>query len=289
MQIRTAVIPAAGYGTRFLPLTKAIPKEMLPLVDRPVIQYAVDEAVAAGIDRIVLVTSEGKDAMESYFSVLPALEETLAQRNSPKLAEVQRVSRMATIEMVIQDQPLGLGHAVLCAKEAVGDEPFIVYLPDEIFRGTPTATQQMLAAFDELGTSVIGVKNVALDDVERYGVVAGERVSDHTLRLTRTVEKPKKDVAPSTLAIFGPYIFTPAIFACLESITSGAIGELQLTDGIDLLAQREAVHAQTLDVRRYDAGTPLGLLQTSVELALEHPDYADAMRTWLHDLAERTD
>jgi UTP--glucose-1-phosphate uridylyltransferase len=289
MQIRTAVIPAAGYGTRFLPLTKAVPKEMLQLVDRPVIQYAVDEAVAAGIKRIVLVTSEGKEAMESYFSVLPALEETLAQRKSPKLAEVQRVSRMVKIETVIQEQPLGLGHAVLCAKEAVGDEPFIVYLPDEIFRGTPTATQQMLAAFDELGTSVIGVKDVALDDVERYGVVAGDPVSDRTLRLTHTVEKPKKDVAPSTLAIFGPYVFTPDIFECLESITSGAIGELQLTDGIDLLAQREPVHAQTLDVRRYDAGTPLGLLQTSVELALEHPDHADVMRTWLRELAARTE
>jgi UTP--glucose-1-phosphate uridylyltransferase len=262
---------------------------MLQLVDRPVIQYAVDEAVAAGIKRIVLVTSEGKEAMESYFSVLPALEETLAQRKSPKLAEVQRVSRMVKIETVIQEQPLGLGHAVLCAKEAVGDEPFIVYLPDEIFRGTPTATQQMLAAFDELGTSVIGVKDVALDDVERYGVVAGDPVSDRTLRLTHTVEKPKKDVAPSTLAIFGPYVFTPDIFECLESITSGAIGELQLTDGIDLLAQREPVHAQTLDVRRYDAGTPLGLLQTSVELALEHPDYADVMRTWLRELAARTE
>jgi UTP--glucose-1-phosphate uridylyltransferase len=288
MQIRTAVIPAAGYGTRFLPLTKAIPKEMLPLVDRPVIQYAVDDAVAAGIERIVLITSEGKEAMADYFSILPQLEATLAKRQSPKLAEVQRVSRMAKIETVKQEQPLGLGHAVLCAKAAVGDEPFIVYLPDEIFRGSPTATQQMLAAFDELGTSVIGVKDVPLDDVERYGVVAGERISDKHLRLTHTVEKPKKADAPSTLAIFGPYVFTPAIFDCLESITSGAIGELQLTDGIDLLAQREAVHALTLDVRRYDAGTPLGLLKTAVELALEHPDYADGVRAWLRDLASRT-
>jgi UTP--glucose-1-phosphate uridylyltransferase len=289
MQVRTAVIPAAGYGTRFLPLTKAIPKEMLPLVDRPVIQYAVDDAVAAGIQRVILVASEGKEATEAYFSIQPDLEETLAKRQSPKLPEVQRVSRMVTIETVIQAQPLGLGHAVLCAKDAVGDEPFIVYLPDEIFRGTPTATQQMLAAFDELGTSVIGVKDVPLDDVERYGVVAGERISEKHMRLTRTVEKPKKSDAPSTLAIFGPYIFTPAIFDCLESITSGAIGELQLTDGIDLLAQREAVYARTLDVRRYDAGTPLGLLETAVELALEHPDYADDVRAWLRDVAGRAE
>ena len=289
MQVRTAVIPAAGYGTRFLPLTKAIPKEMLPLVDRPVIQYAIDDAVAAGIERVILVTSAGKEATEAYFTVLPELEATLERRKSPKLAEVQRVSRMVKIEAVIQDQPLGLGHAVLCAKDAVGDEPFIVYLPDEIFVGTPSATQQMLDAFNDLGTSVIGVKDVPRDEVERYGVAAGDRVSERHLRLTHTVEKPKQDEAPSTLAIFGPYVFTSAIFECLESITAGAVGELQLTDGIDLLAQREAVHARTLDVRRFDAGTPLGLLTTAVELALERPDYADDVKAWLRDIASRTD
>lgn len=287
MTIRTAVITAAGYGTRFLPISKAIPKEMLPLVDRPVLQYAVDQAVAEGIDRIILVTSHGKEAMENYFKVVPELEAALEKRGSPKLEEVARVSRMVTIVPVIQEQPLGLGHAVLCAKEAVGDEPFIVYLPDEIFLGEPSATRQMLDAYERLGTSVIGVKEVPPADVERYGVAAGQPVSETDVRLERTVEKPKQADAPSNLAIFGPYVFTPAIFDCLESITEGAIGELQLTDGIDLLANREAVHATRLNVHRYDAGTPLGLLETSVELALQHPDYAEPIKAWLKDLASR--
>lgn len=287
MQIRTAVITAAGFGTRFLPVSKAIPKEMLALVDKPVIQYAVDQAVAAGIERIILITSEGKEAMEAYFHVLPKLEDALTKRNSPKLAEVQRVSRMAEIIPVIQAEPLGLGHAVLCAKEAVGNEPFIVYLPDEILLGEPSATQQMLDSFQRLGTSVIGVKQVPREDVGRYGVAAGDPVSETELRLTHTVEKPDPAEAPSDLAIFGPYVFTPAIFDCLESITTGAVGELQLTDGIDMLANREPVHACRLNVQRYDAGTPLGLIQTNVELALQHADYAEPTKAWLRDLTNR--
>jgi UTP--glucose-1-phosphate uridylyltransferase len=287
MTIRTAVITAAGYGTRFLPVSKAVPKEMLPLVDRPVIHYAVEQAVEAGIERIVLITSEGKEAMEAYFRVSPVLEAALRERKSGKLDEVRRVSRMAEIVPVIQEQPLGLGHAVLCAKEAVGGEPFIVYLPDEILLGTPSATRQLLDAFERLGTSVIGVKEMPNDEIERYGVVAGEQVSERDLRLTHTVEKPPKAEAPSNLAIFGPYVFTPAIFDALESITSGAIGEIQLTDGIDLLAKREPVHAYRLDVRRFDAGTPLGLLETAVELALERPDYAADVKAWLKNLASR--
>jgi UTP--glucose-1-phosphate uridylyltransferase len=287
MQIKTAVITAAGFGTRFLPVSKAIPKEMLALIDKPVIQYAVDQAVEAGIERIILITSEGKEAMEAYFHILPKLEQALQERNSPKLPEVQRVSRMVEIIPVIQEQPLGLGHAVLCAKEAVGQDPFIVYLPDEILLGQPSATQQMLDSFDRLGTSVIGVKQVPREDIGRYGVAAGEPVSDTELRLTHTVEKPAPAEAPSDLAIFGPYIFTPAIFDCLESITAGAVGELQLTDGIDMLANREPVHACRLNVQRHDAGTPLGLIQTNVELALQHPDYAEPTKTWLRQLAQR--
>lgn len=289
VKIKTAVITAAGFGTRFLPISKAVPKEMLPLIDKPVIQYAVDQAVEAGIERIILITSEGKEAMEAYFHILPKLEDALQKRNSPKLPEVQRVSRMAEIIPVTQALPLGLGHAVLCAKEAVGDEPFIVYLPDEILLGEPSATRQMINSFERLGTSVIGVKQVPAEDVGRYGVVAGDPISDTEIRLTHTVEKPKPAEAPSDLAIFGPYVFTPAIFDCLESITPGAGGELQLTDGIDMLAKREPVHACRLDVQRYDAGTPLGLLETAVELALQRPDYADDVKTWIKDLAQRLD
>ena len=287
MTIRTAVIAAAGYGTRFLPVSKAIPKEMLPIIDRPVLQYVVDQAIAEGIDHIILVTSNGKEAMENYFKVVPELETLLKKRNSSKLEDVVRVSRMANIVPVIQHQPLGLGHAVLCAKDAVGDEPFIVYLPDEILLGDPSATRQMLDAHARLGTSVVGVKEVPPDEVERYGIVAGQPISTSDLLLDQTVEKPNQDEAPSNLAIFGPYIFTPSIFDCLESITKGAVGELQLTDGINLLANREAVHATRLKVHRYDAGTPLGLLETSVELALQNPDYAEQVRTWLKKLVQR--
>jgi UTP--glucose-1-phosphate uridylyltransferase len=287
MQVRTAVITAAGFGTRFLPISKAVPKEMLALVDKPVIQYSVDQAVEAGIERVILITSEGKEAMESYFTVQPKLEEALEKRGHPKLEEVRRVSRMVDIVPVIQAEPLGLGHAVLCAKEAVGNEPFIVYLPDEILLGEPSATQQLLDSFNRLNSSIIGVKEIPKEDVGRYGVAAGERVSDKELRLTKTVEKPKPVDAPSNLAIFGPYVFTPDIFECLESITPGAGGELQLTDAIDLQAQRTTVHACTLDVDRFDAGTPLGLLETAVELALRREDYAPQVRAWLKGLAER--
>ena len=286
MGVRTAVIAAAGVGTRFLPISKATPKEMLPLVDRPVLQYAVEQAVEAGIDRIVLVTSRGKTMMEDYFDVAPELERTLRERGNAKLEAVERIARMASIIAVRQKEPLGLGHAVLTAREAVGGEPFIVYLPDEILLGEPSVTRQMLDAYDRLG-SVVGVIEAPWEDVSRYGVVEGVPADDRATRLTRCVEKPPRDEAPSNLAIVGPYVFSPAIFDCLESITAGAIGELQLTDAVDLLAQREPVHAYRFEGERFDAGTPLGLLQTSVELALRRPDYADAVRAWLRDLAAR--
>ncbi len=283
MVIRTAVIPAAGFGTRFLPITKALPKEMLPLVDRPVIHYAVEQAVEAGIERIVIVTSRGKSITEDYFDVAPELERALEAKGSPRLEEVRRVSRMADVIAVRQREPLGLGHAVLMAKKAVGDEPFIVCLPDEILIGPRSAVSQMLETFERRG-SALGVIEVPRDQVERYGVVAGEPVSDREWRLSHVVEKPSVDEAPSNLAIVGPYVFTPAIFDCLEAVTPGAIGELQLTDGIALLAQREPVHALRLEGKRHDAGTPVGLLKASVDLALERPEYEEELKMWLREL-----
>lgn len=288
MAVRTAVIPAAGLGTRFLPITKALPKEMLPLVDRPVIQYAVEQAVETGIERIIIVTSPGKSVTEDYFHVAPELERTLEAKGSPGLEEVRRVSRMADVIAVPQREPLGLGHAVLTAKKAVGDEPFIVYLSDEILIGPRSATQQLLEAFDRRG-SVLGVIEVPRDEVQRYGVVAGERVSDREWRLSHVVEKPSVEEAPSNMAIVGPYVFTPAIFDCLEAVTPGAIGELQLTDGIALLAEREPVHALQLEGKRHDAGTPVGLIKTAVELALERPEYAEELKAWLRELGPRLD
>ena len=286
-QVRTAVITAAGFGTRFLPISKAVPKEMLPLVDRPVIQYAVEQAVEAGITRVVLVTSRGKGAMEDYFDRHPELERTLAERKSPKLADLERVASLAEVVSVRQQRALGLGHAVLTARAAVGDEPFVVLLPDEILLGSPSPTRQLLDAAGRLGGSVIGVGQVAREDVSRYGIAAGDPVDERTLRLGRVVEKPPVDEAPSDLAIFGPYVFSPAIFDALERITPGAGGELQLTDAIALLAEREPVFAHRFDGRRFDAGTPFGLLTTAVELALERPDHAPQVRAWISALAAR--
>ena len=289
MNVRTAVIPAAGYGTRFLPITKAVPKEMLPLVDRPVIQYAVEQAVEAGIKRIVLVTSEGKDATENYFAVSPQLEAALEHRKHAKLAEVQRVSRMADVVSVRQDEPLGLGHAVLCAKEAVGGEPFIVYLPDEILLASPSVTRQLLDASERLGGSVMGVMEFPREEVSRYGVVAGKQVGERDWRVSDLVEKPSVQNAPSGLVVIGPFVLTPGVFDCLESITAGAIGEIQLTEAIGALAKREPVFAYRFEGKRYDAGTPLGLLETSVELALQRPELAGDVRAWIKDLAARLD
>lgn len=283
--VRTAVITAAGYGTRFLPITKAVPKEMLPLVDRPVIHYAVEQARDAGIERVVIITSRGKEMTEDYFDLSPDLERTLAERNNPRLDEVRRVSRMADIIAVRQREPLGLGHAVLMARHVVGDEPFVVYLPDEVIVGEPSATQQVLSAFEASGGSTIGVIEVPRDQVSRFGVVAGDPVSERELRITGVVEKPAVEDAPSNLAITGPYVFTPGIFRALEAITAGAGGELQLTDAIAVLAEREQVFAYRYEGDRFDCGTPLGLLKASVELALQRDEYAGELRAWLKELA----
>ena len=287
MHVRTAVIPAAGYGTRFLPVSKAVPKEMLPLVDRPVIQYAVEQAVEAGIERVVLVTSAGKGATEEYFAVAPALEALLERRSHAKLDEVKRVSRMVDLVPVTQTEPLGLGHAVLCARDAVGGEPFVVYLPDEIVLAEPSVTRQLLDASERLGGSVAGGIEVGRADGVRYGVIAGEQVEERAWRLSGLVEKPSVDDAPSNLAVTGPYVLSPAVFDCLASLETGAVGEIQLTDGLDALAKREPVFAYRFEGERYDAGTPLGLIETAVELALRRPDMALELEAWIKDLAKR--
>ena len=289
MNVRTAVIPAAGYGTRFLPVSKAVPKEMLPLVDRPVIQYAVEQAVEAGIERVVLVTSAGKGATEEYFAIAPALEAALERRGHAKLDEVRRVSRMVELVPVTQAEPLGLGHAVLCARDAVGGEPFVVYLPDEIVLADPSVTRQLLDASERLGGSVAGVIEVARADVARYGVIAGEQVEERAWRLSGLVEKPSVEDAPSNLAVTGPYVLSPAIFDCLAAVEAGAVGEIQLTDGLDALAKREPVFAYRFEGKRFDAGTPLGLIETAVELALERPELASELGAWIKDLAKRID
>ena len=285
--VRTAVITAAGFATRFLPVSKSIPKVMLPLIDRPVIQYSVEQARAAGIDRIVVVASRGSAVIQDYFDRAPELEQALEARNSPYLAETRRVSELADVILVRQREQLGLGHAVQTARQVVGDEPFVVYLPDEVILGEPSATAQLLRVYEERGGGAIGVVEVPHEQVSRFGVVAGEPVSERETRLTHVVEKPRVENAPSNLAITGPYVLTPAVFDAMERVKPGAGGEIQLTDAIAAVARQEPVFAYRYEGRRYDCGTPLGLLKASVEAALERSDLRAEVREWLAALAAR--
>jgi UTP--glucose-1-phosphate uridylyltransferase len=286
MAVRTAIIPVAGLGTRFLPITKAVPKEMLPLVDRPILQYAVEEALNAGIDRIILVTSRGKAMSEDYFDLTPELEHGLESKGSPRLEELRHISRMADIIAVRQREPLGLGHAVLTARRAVGNEPFVVMLADDVIHGSPSATQQLLEVFVRDG-SVVAVEEVPIDRISAYGVIGGEALTSGLWRVNQIIEKPPADQAPSNLGVVGRYVFMPAIFDCLDRITTGAIGELQLTDAIALLCKQEPVHAYQFEGIRYDCGTPLGLMKASVELALGRSEFTVELQVWLKELAAR--
>jgi UTP--glucose-1-phosphate uridylyltransferase len=273
-KIQTAVFPVAGRGTRFLPATKASPKEMLPVVDKPLIQYAVEEALAAGIRRLVFVTGSGKRAIEDHFDSNPELERALeAAGNTEMLAAVRRiVPDDATCIYIRQSEPLGLGHAVLCARPAVGDQPFAVHLADDLINAEVPCLEQMIRVFERHPTSVLAVQTVPPDETDRYGIVQvvdaqGDRIS----RVQRIVEKPSPSTAPSNLGVVGRYILTPRVFELLERTGRGAGGEIQLTDGIAALLAEERVHAYQFEGVRYDCGGKLGYLKATVELALEHP------------------
>lgn len=283
-RIRKAVFPAAGLGTRFLPATKATPKEMLPLVDKPLIQYGVEEAVAAGCTEIIIVTGRGKNTMEDHFDRAPELEASLIKRNKQALLDIAvGVAQLAKITYVRQPEPLGLGHAVLMARELVGDEPFAVILPDDIVDAQVPCMKQMVDAFERTGASILGSEVVEDDAIQNYGcldcspVPGDERLCDvHDM-----VEKPKPSEAPSQNAIIGRYILTPAIFRCLEQLKPGAGGELQLTDGIKALLATEKVYGFTYEGKRHDAGDKLGFLKATVEFALKRDDLGPAFRHWL--------
>ncbi len=286
--IRKAVIPAAGLGTRFLPITKAVPKELLPLFDKPLIQYAVEEAVSSGIEEIILVTSEDKESLEEYFQPHPQLEKSLHGKVPPELlAQVTLLGRMARVSSVRQEQPLGLGHAVLTARDAVGDEPFAVILPDDVvFHPTP-ALAQMLEVYRRRGGGVITVEQVPPDRVSSYGVVEPEYLSDGESRILGLVEKPSQKQAPSNLAIVGRYILPSAVFDALERTRPGAKGEIQLTDGLKLLLESHPLFAYTLKGERHDGGTPLGLLKASLARARSLAEYRDAVMESQHTQAGR--
>ena len=289
MRVRKAVLPAAGWGTRFLPATKAQPKEMLPLVDKPIIQYAVEEAVAAGIEQVVIVTSSQKRAIEDHFDTSYELERLLEEKGEiEKLRQVRHISDLAQIAYVRQKEQLGLGHAVLTAKDVIGHEPFAVLLPDDVVVGDRPCIGQLIHAYQETHSSVVAVMEVPHEETGRYGVIAGERAVDagtgRLYRVTRLVEKPDPSAAPSNLAIIGRYVLTPKIFEKLEQTPHGAGGEIQLTDAIEALMEEQGVYACEFEGTRYDAGTTMGWLKASVELALGRTDTGSEFREYLRGL-----
>lgn len=287
-RVRKAVFPAGGLGTRFLPATKVIPKEMLALVDKPIIQYGVEEALASGIDHIIFITGRGKGAMEDHFDISMELDATLEKKGKRELLDLSRkVSSLARISYVRQKEPLGLGHAVLCAKELVGDEPFAVILPDDVIDAETPCVKQMIDVFDERGGSVLATMTIEGPAISAYGVLAGSQDAQNPriYNCTGMVEKPKLADAPSKQAIIGRYILTPRVFELLEQTKPGAGGEIQLTDGILALLRHEKVFGYTFEGRRFDAGDKFGMLQATVEFALKRPEFGDKFREYLKGLA----
>jgi UTP--glucose-1-phosphate uridylyltransferase len=285
--IRKAVFPAAGLGTRFLPATKAQPKEMLPLVDKPIIQYGVEEAVASGIDNIILVTGRGKNAIEDHFDVSVELESFLEARGKKEqLDEIRKISNLINFAYVRQGEPLGLGHAVLITKMLVGDEPFAVILGDDVIDANPPAMRQMIDVFDELGGPVLAVERVPRDTVSSYGIIDAEEIRPGVYRIRDMVEKPPVNEAPSDLAIIGRYVLTPDIFPALETIEKDRTGEIQLTNGLRELLKTRPIYGCRIDGVRHDTGNKLGFLKAVVYFALRRPDLADHFREYLRTVEQ---
>jgi UTP--glucose-1-phosphate uridylyltransferase len=290
MKVRKAVFPAAGLGTRFLPATKAQPKEMLPLVDKPIIQYGVEEAMASGCDQILIITGRGKQAIEDHFDVSYELERMLEDRKKLDLLKIVRsISDMIHVAYVRQKEALGLGHAVLMARELVGNEPFAVLLADDVIDANVPCLKQMVEVFDQTQCSVLATQIIEGKMISSYGVldvkpVEGSRFGERLFEIKNMVEKPKPEDAPSNLAIIGRYILTPAIFDCLAKTPAGAGGELQLTDGMRLLLQKEKMYAYVYEGRRHDTGDKLGFLKATVEFALKREDLGQPFREYLKGL-----
>jgi len=288
MRVRKAVFPAAGLGTRFLPATKAQPKEMLPLVDKPIIQYGVEEALAAGCDQIIIITGRGKQAIEDHFDTSYELETMLEQRKKTDLLKIVRqISDMIHVAYVRQKEALGLGHAVLMARELVGDEPFAVLLADDVIDAKVPCLAQLMSVFEQKQASVLAAQVIEGPAISSYGVLKGRQAEGCDGRLHEVddlVEKPSPEKAPSKLAIIGRYILTPAVFETLEQIQAGSGGELQLTDGICALLKREKVYAYTFEGKRHDTGDKLGFLKATVEFALKRDDLGGPLREYLKSL-----
>ncbi|MEO7337963.1 MAG: UTP--glucose-1-phosphate uridylyltransferase GalU [Caldimonas sp.] len=286
MSVTKAVFPVAGLGTRSLPATKALPKEMLPVVDKPLIQYAVEEAYAAGVREMIFVTGRHKRAIEDHFDFTFELESSLEKAGKQALLDIVRSIKPDDMECVYvrQAQALGLGHAVLCARSLIGNEPFAVLLPDDLMIGTPSVLAQMVAQYDERQGSIIAVQEVPAEHTKRYGIVAGTPINDRLVDINGLVEKPAPEVAPSRLGVAGRYILTPRVFEEIANQTRGVGGEIQLTDGIAGLLRHEKVYAYRYEGRRYDCGSKEGLLQANVELGLTHPEVGADFREFLRTL-----
>jgi UTP--glucose-1-phosphate uridylyltransferase len=282
-KIRTAVFPVAGRGTRFLPATKASPKEMLPIVDKPLIQYAAEEALAAGAEKLVFITGSAKRAIEDHFDTNQELEHELEAQGKRDLLDAIRgiVPSYASCIYIRQPAPLGLGHAVLCSQPAVGNEPFSIHLADDLIDAAEPCLAQMARVFAARNASVLGVETIAADQTDKYGIVAAEQVEERLSQVKRIVEKPKPKDAPSNLAVVGRYILTPAVYKKLATIGRGAGGEIQLTDGIAALMNDEPVYAYAFEGRRFDCGSKLGYLEATVEFGLKHENLGDQFANYL--------
>ena len=288
MEVKKAVIPAAGYGTRFLPASKSIPKEMIPVVDKPTIQYVVEEAVRAGIEEILLVTSRGKEEIENHFDLDPELERVLAEKGKDDLLErVKKISNLITVHSVRQKEQKGLGHAVACAETFAGDDYFAVLLGDDIMRSQKPVIGQLIEHARGTECPVIGCQEVPRSKINLYGSVECSERSGRRARVTDLVEKPEPENAPSTLAVLGRYVLPPEIFPIIEDTPPGRGGEIQLTDAIKTLAQRQPVEAYNFEARRYDVGNKQGFLEATVEIALERDDISEDFRAYLEDLLQK--
>lgn len=285
MKIRKAVIPVAGLGTRFLPATKTVPKELLPIVDIPSIQYVVQEAVEAGIQEIIFVTGRGKDAIEDHFDEAPELEQILVERGHSEMVEkLRRIAEMTEVVSVRQKKPLGLGHAVLCARDLVGDEPFAVMLADDLIDASTPCIRQLIDIFNETQESVVAVMEVPLQEVHQYGIIKGKEVKHHLYDVEATVEKPAANDAPSRMAIIGRYVLRPEIFSILQNLPPGRGGEIQLTDGLSRLVQERRMFGCEFRGDRYDIGDKFGFVRATVAYALKRPDLKDKVSEYLKSL-----
>ncbi|MBT2254093.1 UTP--glucose-1-phosphate uridylyltransferase GalU [Priestia megaterium] len=288
MTIKKAVIPVGGLGTRFLPATKAQPKEMLPIVDKPAVQYIVEEAVKSGIESIIFITGRNKKSIEDHFDKSIELEQMLEEKHKfQMLKEVQTISSMASIHYIRQKEPLGLGHAILCAEQFIGDEPFAVLLGDDIMTSEEPALKQMIQAYETTNQSVIGVQKVDVEEVSKYGIIQSENKSGNLHEVNDLIEKPSIEQAPSTIAVMGRYILNPSIFSYLKTIERGVGNELQLTDALRVVCEKERLFALELEGQRFDIGDKIGYMKAMVEVALKRKDLRQTFLSYLEGIVEK--